>query len=93
MERAPTYEEVQAFARSEDLDSKTNVSKFYEYYSRTGFIFRGELMDWKSKLRKWAETETVKPSQIQPAVVRRKYETPTEEYWAKIEKEMEKWGK
>lgn len=93
MERAPTYEEVQAFAQSEGLDSKTNVSKFYEYYSRFGFIYKGVLMDWKTKLKKWAETETAKPSKVQPAAVKRKYDVPTEEYWAKVEKEMERWGK
>ena len=57
MERSPTYEEVQAFAKSEGLDSKTDIKKFYQYYSETGFLYKGIPMDWKAKLREWAKTE------------------------------------
>lgn len=56
-EKAPTYEEVQAFAQSEGLDSRTNVAKFYDYYSKTNFLFKGTPMDWKGKLREWAQSE------------------------------------
>ena len=93
MDRAPTYEEVQAFAKSEGLDSKTNVSKFYEYYSRSAFLFKGKLMDWKAKLRQWAGSERVKSAQVQPAAVKRQYAAPTKEYWDYAEKVIERWGK
>lgn len=57
MERAPTFEEVQAFAQSEGLDDKISVSKFYDYYSQTNFMFRGIPFDWKEKMREWAQNE------------------------------------
>lgn len=93
MERAPTYEEVQAFAESEGLDSKTNVPKFYEYYSQSDFTFKGRPMDWKARLRQWATTEKTKRGEIQPAAIKREYPRVTREYLDWLEKKIEEWGK
>lgn len=93
MERSPTYEEVQAFAKSEGLDSKTDIKKFYQYYSETGFLYKGIPMDWKAKLREWASTERRKAQPKSMASMERKYEPVTKEYWDYVEKVMEGWGK
>lgn len=67
MERSPTYEEVQAFAKSEGLDGKTDVKKFYQYYKETNFLFRGIPINWKEKLREWAKTERPRRSKMPTA--------------------------
>ena len=67
MERAPTFEEVQAFAESEGLDDKISVSKFYEYYAQTNFLFRGIPFDWKEKMREWAKNERPRKNAVKSA--------------------------
>lgn len=93
MERPPTYEEVQAFAKSEGLDSKTNIQKFYNYYSRSRFLFKGIPMDWKAKLREWAGTEKPRSESKSMANMSRKYEPVTWEYLNYIEEVTKGWGK
>lgn len=53
-EKAPTYEEVVAFAKSEGLLGKVDTAKFYDWYAKQNFMYRGYLMDWKGKLHEWA---------------------------------------
>lgn len=53
----PSYEEVMSFAKENGYSSRINVAKFYQYYSKTGFIYKGLPMDWKKKMSDWAETE------------------------------------
>ena len=53
----PTFEEVVAYAMQEDLYGKLNIDKFYDYYSKMGFMYKGYLMDWKSKMKEWAKTQ------------------------------------
>lgn len=93
MERSPTYEEVQAFAKSEGLDRKTDVRKFYSYYSETNFLYKGIPMDWKAKLREWASSERRRSIAPAPASVERKYEPVTREHLEYIKKITEGWGK
>lgn len=101
---APTYEEVRAFAKSEGLDSKTNVRKFYDYYSRSYFSFKGEPMNWKAKLREWAGSERPKSRNYmtEEEKVTIKKENPAYPFksWEEVghlldilEKEMKGWGK
>lgn len=53
----PTYEELVAYAYSEGLIGKVDTVKFYDYYDRQNFQFRGMLMDWKGKLHEWASKQ------------------------------------
>lgn len=57
-ERAPTFEEVVAYATENGLYGKLNLCKFYDYYEKQGFLFKGLPMDWKAKMKKWAENQT-----------------------------------
>jgi hypothetical protein len=77
MERAPTFEEVQAFAESEGLDEKVSVSKFYNYYKETNFMFRGIPFDWKEKMREWAKNERPRKNAVKTAAdYKFKFELP-----------------
>ena len=53
-DRKPTYEEVVAFADSEGLIGKVDTVKFYDFYNKQNFMYKGYLMDWQSKLHEWA---------------------------------------
>lgn len=53
----PTYEEVVAYCDSEGLIGKVDTVKFYEFYDKQGFMYRGYLMDWKNKLHEWASRQ------------------------------------
>ena len=57
--KPPTFEEVVAYAKEEGLYGKVPLSKFYDFYAKQGFMFRGILMDWKGKLYEWAERQRV----------------------------------
>lgn len=57
----PSYEEVSNFAKENGYSGRINVSKFYQYYAKTGFMYKGLLMDWKKKMSDWAETEKASP--------------------------------
>ena len=63
-EMKPTYEEVVAYCDSEGLIGKVDTVKFYEFYDKQGFMYRGYLMDWKNKLHEWASRQrgTIKQS-------------------------------
>lgn len=65
----PTVEEVKAFAAEEAPD--VDVQKFYGYYAKTGFQWKGNPVDWKEKLREWQKTERATAS-------KRRLPTPAE---------------
>ena len=73
----PTIEEVQKFASEEAPD--VDVQKFYDYYGRTKFMWKGEPIDWKQKLRDWQATE--KPSS-------KKKRPPTAKEWGESWEQM-----
>ena len=58
----PSYEEVMSFAKENGYSSRINVAKFYQYYGKTGFLYKGLPMDWKKKMSDWAETEKASPA-------------------------------
>lgn len=53
----PSFEEVVEYAKENNFIKAIDVKKFYEYYGRTGFVYRGLPMDWKGKMAEWARTE------------------------------------
>ena len=53
-EMKPTYEEIVAYCDSEGLIGKVDTVKFYDFYNKQNFMYRGYLMDWKKKLHEWA---------------------------------------
>lgn len=55
--KPPTFEEVVAYANEAGLYGKVPLSKFYDFYAKQGFQYNGYLMDWKSKMREWAERQ------------------------------------
>ena len=63
-EQKPTYEEIVAYCAEQGLIGKVDTVKFYEFYDKQNFIYRGALMDWKDKLHEWASRQrgTVKQS-------------------------------
>lgn len=63
-EQKPTYEEIVAFASSEGLIGKVDTVKFYDYYDKQNFIYKGYIMDWQGKMREWASKQrgTIKQS-------------------------------
>lgn len=56
-EMKPAYEDVVSYCASEGLIGKVDTVKFYEFYDKQNFMFRGYLMDWKSKLHEWASRQ------------------------------------
>ena len=54
---APTFEDVVLYANKQGLIGKVDIRKFYDYYGRSNFLYRGALMDWQGKLREWASTQ------------------------------------
>ena len=52
---APTFEDVVLYANKQNLIGRVDIRKFYDYYSRSHFLYRGALMDWQGKLREWDE--------------------------------------
>lgn len=53
----PTLAEVAQFIKEAGLWGKVSPTKFYEYYDRQDFLFRGIPMDWKEKVVQWAQRE------------------------------------
>lgn len=96
----PSLEEVQTFAQSEGLSGKTNVQRFYRYYEKQGFLYRGLPIDWKAKLREWSKTEYSKAKNFTTVAQHEKGKKSPfasredfDKYWARLQKEMEGWGK
>ena len=56
-ERAPTYEEIVAYADSEGLIGRIDTVKFYDFYAKQNFMYRGYIMDWKKKMHEWADRQ------------------------------------
>ena len=59
----PTYEEVVAYAKNEGLIGKVDTVKFYDFYNKQGFMYRGAIMDWKKKLHEWASSQRARVMQ------------------------------
>lgn len=54
---APTPEEVGAYIRENGFVGKVSPSKFYAYYAKQNFEFKGAPMDWKGKVTDWARNQ------------------------------------
>jgi len=52
-----TYDEVVAYAKEAGLIGKIDTVRFYEYYAKQSFMYRGQPMDWKGKMHEWAKTQ------------------------------------
>lgn len=94
--KPPSFEEVQSYAREEGLEERLNVKRFYDYYSRTGFLFKGLPFDWKEKMNEWAATQWPRMASSQKTANRKIDYWPAqtlEEQLRRIEKEAEGWGK
>lgn len=61
----PTFEEVQAAAK--EIAPSIDAKKFYDYYAETGFMWKGQPVDWKAKLRGWQTTERPKTNNCRVA--------------------------
>lgn len=54
-EKAPTFDEVVEYAVNNGLFGKISLTKFYDYYG--DFKRKGVVIDWKAKLRSWADSQ------------------------------------
>ena len=52
--QAPTYEEVVAYCVDNGFIGKVDTVKFYDWYDKQNWMFKGLIMDWKKKLPEWA---------------------------------------
>ena len=57
-DKAPTFEEVVAYAVQAGLYGKLPLQKFYDLYEKQGFMYKGCLMDWQAKMQEWADRQT-----------------------------------
>lgn len=55
--KAPSFEDVVAYAVDENIYGKVSLTRFYDYYAKSKFQYHGYLMDWKKKLHEWAERQ------------------------------------
>ena len=53
--RIPTLEDVCVY--NAELGGKADPVKFFDHYSKQHWLYKGELMDWREKLRHWNKTE------------------------------------
>lgn len=53
----PTYEDIVAYAEEAGLIGKIDTVRFYEYYEKQDFMFRGAIMNWKGKMHDWAKNQ------------------------------------
>lgn len=60
--KAPSFEDVDAFAKEKGL--AVDTKRFFEYYNASGFKFKGQLIDWKEKLLEWSLTERPKKEKV-----------------------------
>ena len=51
----PTQKDIEDYCSENNLN--VDVSRFYSYYSRWNFTYRGLPMNWKAKLKEWNKTE------------------------------------
>ena len=51
----PTQKDIEDYCSEKNLN--VDVGRFYSYYSRWNFTYRGLPMDWKAKLEEWNKTE------------------------------------
>ncbi len=63
---APSFENVEEFARTEGI--RTNIRKFYDYYSARSWTTKGEpVHDWKALLRVWASRDKAEEKPEEPS--------------------------
>lgn len=103
-EKAPTYEEVVAYAESEGLIGKVDTAKFFDWYAKQNWMYKGYLMDWKGKLHEWAARQkgVVKQTAVEYKAVQKtaprkfmlfgKY-VGEREYFEFLKKEVASWQK
>lgn len=58
----PTIDQVRSYCSEKNL--RVNPDRFYEYYSRSNFTYKGLPIDWKAQLSKWDATEYTRPRKI-----------------------------
>lgn len=68
IETAPSFEDIVTYAVNEGLFGKISLTKFFDYYSKTQFMYQGRVMDWKQKLHEWAKRQS-----SQPIITEREY--------------------
>lgn len=56
-DRAPTIEEIAAYIRDNGYSGSVSPTRFYGWYEKSGFMYRGQIMDWRKKIREWAESQ------------------------------------
>lgn len=54
-EETPTFDEVVEYAVNNGLFGKVSLTKFYDYYG--DFKYKGLVIDWKAKLKIWADRQ------------------------------------
>lgn len=91
IETAPTFEDVVAYAVAEGIFGKISLTKFFDYYSKTQFIYQGRIMDWKMKLHEWAKRQSSQPViteqeyRIRNKITAKKADpTYMDDLWAKV---------
>ena len=58
----PTLEEVCKY--NLEIGGKADPVKFFDHYSKYNWVWKGELMDWRAKLREWNDREFDKPGRV-----------------------------
>ena len=53
----PTLEEIAEYVKEQGLQAKVSPTRFYDYYNKQDFLYRGLPMDWKAKVQEWAKTQ------------------------------------
>lgn len=91
----PSFDEVKQYAIDAGLIDKISVTKFYRYYERADFLYKGLPMDWKSRMKQWAETQRTPVNTMANAgdyhfQHSSKYET--REYLDYVKKVADSWG-
>ncbi len=94
--KPPSFEEVQSYAREAGLEERLNVKRFYDYYARTGFLFKGLPFNWQEKMHEWAATQWPRTAS-KPKPINQNFDYgpgfASKEQLDYIEKIAEGWGK
>lgn len=81
---SPTREEVRSYCAEQNL--RVNPDRFYDYYARFDFKYKGLPIDWKARLSKWEQTEYTRPNQTANAAVEKHKPMTIEELKRAIER-------
>ena len=63
----PTLTDIVVYCNQNNLN--VDAEKFYRYYSKSGFMYKGLPMDWQKKLTEWDKTEIRKSGDVKPEPV------------------------